>query len=647
MSEINETSWLHRARHTPFRDWLRLRLSGRLDWRGVIDAAEIPTPAKGMLRKLVRRTRLWRLEKADVARDLVSHFEDALADGRPVDEVIETFGDWRKVAKLTRRAMKRKRPWVWHAWRWSLRSIAGLIVLYIGLGLYYMTGTPKITQDYVPIINKKATAVPVDERAWPVVRDALLAMGLDEPIESGWDQKPDAEKTMKELLWSQSRPGDARWDTVVAYYRDNEQAIADLHRAAKMPGLGFVADYGFDQADLPLFVPNTTAEAYAQKQAEAAAHYRDNQPPLYAVLLPHISSIRDWMRILSIEVFLRADQGDAQGTYESLAALLRVGPFAAEQNTIINQMIDVSIRSSAMQVMSELIFRYPDLLSNQQLQDLAHQVATLRQYTFDLSGEKLMMLDAIQHIYTDDGHGNGHLDYRAWAQFANEMLTVEDTYEGRSALSIWVSDYALSPAVVLYAVDRREMVRMTEYHYSLAAKDQTTPIWEQPESLSDQALIQLEGEGTFPWSRYGVLTSAMASLGSLRSNAHRYMAKADGVLTGLALELYRRDHGDYPDTLDTLVPHYLPEVPIDRITGDPIRYRVVDGRPIVYSVGADRDDDGGTILLDKDGQRDRAVVQWLPSTDGEPPADGDWVVWPLHEEHKTSDTGEQSAADPD
>jgi hypothetical protein len=77
-----------------------------------------------------------------------------------------------------------------------------------------------------------------------------------------------------------------------------------------------------------------------------------------------------------------------------------------------------------------------------------------------------------------------------------------------------------------------------------------------------------------------------------------------------------------------LTPTLLPEVPVDRITGGPLIYKLVDGRPLVYSVGADRDDDGGRVTKDRNGNEEPFfAVEW----DNTDPADGDWVIYGLME----------------
>ncbi len=83
----------------------------------------------------------------------------------------------------------------------------------------------------------------------------------------------------------------------------------------------------------------------------------------------------------------------------------------------------------------------------------------------------------------------------------------------------------------------------------------------------------------------------------------------------LALELHRSNHARYPDTLDALVPEFLPELPPDPFTGEPFVYRRrADGQGfIVYSVGENLTDDGG-VEDEKSGKDD---IVWERRPPGE------------------------------
>jgi hypothetical protein len=107
----------------------------------------------------------------------------------------------------------------------------------------------------------------------------------------------------------------------------------------------------------------------------------------------------------------------------------------------------------------------------------------------------------------------------------------------------------------------------------------------------------------------------------LQETAERYLGRRDGLVAGIALEVFRREHGKYPEDLNVLVPRLLPDVPADRITGSPVRYRLVDARPLVYSVGADRKDDGGRPTAKRE-----AAANW--DAKPVPMPDGDWLLYP-------------------
>ena len=61
-----------------------------------------------------------------------------------------------------------------------------------------------------------------------------------------------------------------------------------------------------------------------------------------------------------------------------------------------------------------------------------------------------------------------------------------------------------------------------------------------------------------------------------------------------ALERFRLANGNYPETLDALVPPFIEKLPHDIIGGQPLHYhRTGDGKFLLYSVGWNETDDGG------------------------------------------------------
>src|SRR5262249_2643269 len=79
-----------------------------------------------------------------------------------------------------------------------------------------------------------------------------------------------------------------------------------------------------------------------------------------------------------------------------------------------------------------------------------------------------------------------------------------------------------------------------------------------------------------------------------------------------ALERYRLVRGEYPASLTSLVPEFLPTAPHDLIGGGPLKYRrEPDGHFVLYSVGWNQKDDGGTTARTSGGGLDLGRGDWV------------------------------------
>lgn len=79
--------------------------------------------------------------------------------------------------------------------------------------------------------------------------------------------------------------------------------------------------------------------------------------------------------------------------------------------------------------------------------------------------------------------------------------------------------------------------------------------------------------------------------------ADRETARDTVLMAVLALELFSREHGHYPEKLDELVPDFLPAVPEDNHAPPktPLQYRRDGDGALIYSVGDNGVDDGGVF----------------------------------------------------
>jgi len=94
--------------------------------------------------------------------------------------------------------------------------------------------------------------------------------------------------------------------------------------------------------------------------------------------------------------------------------------------------------------------------------------------------------------------------------------------------------------------------------------------------------------------RYPGLDSVYASQAvtkAMRSETDRSL-----TLCAIALKRYSLHHGNFPTSLEALVPGFLSAVPVDYMDGQPLKYRLNDnGSFTLYSVGEDGKDDGGDL----------------------------------------------------
>ena len=66
----------------------------------------------------------------------------------------------------------------------------------------------------------------------------------------------------------------------------------------------------------------------------------------------------------------------------------------------------------------------------------------------------------------------------------------------------------------------------------------------------------------------------------------------------LAIKMFQRDVGEYPDSLKLLTANkFLKELPMDPFSGKPFIYKVKNGEFVLYSVCDNLKDDGGDIEL--------------------------------------------------
>ena len=107
----------------------------------------------------------------------------------------------------------------------------------------------------------------------------------------------------------------------------------------------------------------------------------------------------------------------------------------------------------------------------------------------------------------------------------------------------------------------------------------------------------------------------LPAIPNLIEKTGRAQTGADLAAIACALERYRLAHGQLPATLDALVPQFIGKLPHDVVIGGPLHYRLTgDSQFILYSVGWNEADDGGTIAIGPDHKPDTKKGDWVWSS---------------------------------
>ena len=576
----SDRSWFSRVflsvvrfHHTPWRDLLRGRLTNRLDWRSRVGSAGLPAELADRVEEVVRRTRLWRLEKADVAAELVAHFQDGLAAGRSPAVLLADFGDARDAAKLIRRAKKRHRPLAWRAWvrlnQGLGLALAAMIVVYAVLAIRYFSGRPNIEHDYVADLNAAARAVPEAERGWPRYREGLLALEGAAPWEDPtWPNWPESTEAVGRA--------------VAPYLQANRAAVELIRQGAANPGLGYLVGPGIHPEDAALF-PDMAEDDIATPPGVI--------PAMLYVLTPHIGALHRAALVLRFDVDAAAWADDGERVHVGLVALLGIADHMRETPGVLPDYSSLAVFAMACDRVSATLAWKRELLTAAQLQELAHRLAARvdDRLSVRYRVEQWWFEDLLQRLYTDDGQGGGRLA-------PGGLRSLEPTAQDYGAVPSGGRDLAipiLGPIAMALWADRAAMSVEYEKRLMRGQALAAVPLWERDETSVEGEEADDFGPIAWLFLSHGLVETLAPTWERAGIGEQAAMQRRDAALAAIALELWRREHGEYPAELAALVPQYLPAVPLDRYTGGPLGYVVRDGRPILYCVGIDHDDDGG------------------------------------------------------
>lgn len=550
------------------------------------DLENLPLSAAEYIKSVIKYMRYRRIARQQVADELTDHFEQHLKDCKTIEEkdkiarrLITEFGDAKLLAILMRRAKKRCRPlWRTIAAR-TLQTTALLLICLVIYVVWFLSGKPVVTTDYIAQINQITR---------PCADDSINAAPL---YNKAFDSFVDVKKA-SELLRIHARDANDKQKEFIRHWLARNQApLALVTKGSQLP--------------------------YFWK------HYRAEDPNegTLSIMLPNLALSRCICYALCWRAWLSAEEGDINSALCDIETCYRFGRHNKGEKSIVGQLIGMAIERRALSIIRFLFDSYK--ISSENLVNFQKHLRLLidtEDFRMHFGFEKLFLYDEVQRCFTGGRFGPSHL-------YPRRLIELESLIQGSNNLlsgDNWLIE--MLARSIAYSTDRWLLLQIF-----FTQPDETETIatannfYKYMDEIAVKTPVQLHAEGIDPDDEYNriakknlILRIFTAGFGNFHRYTWRNKIDAECTLVIIALIRYRQDTGSYPDTLDDIVKNgYLEKIPIDPFSGAPIAYRKTNDDFLLYSFGEDLDDDGGQPATDKQGN---------PKNWGH---EGDWLFWPV------------------
>jgi hypothetical protein len=283
------------------------------------------------------------------------------------------------------------------------------------------------------------------------------------------------------------------------------------------------------------------------------------------LLAPHVHGMLTVCRTLQAKALLETRQGHGAQAWQTVELSLRMANALGDEPILISALVRIAQFQMALTAMHNVAEAFPPNAETLvRLEPLIAPADDMAPYLLALDGERLFIGEW------------AHQKFPAWTP--KEIFSLVGG-EGPN-WGIWPMDL----------LRRYRPARQADHALYLRAmqgiaQDAQRPYWETgTERYRDAA---------FPW--YSVTTRLiLPALAPSRVRMVLLQANARISRTGLALLRHQAAHGAYPATLAELDPQFLAEIPLDPFTGKPLVYRPEGAGFVLYSLGENLADDGGT-----------------------------------------------------
>ena len=442
------------------------------------------------------------------------------------------------------------------------RNIAlALLLAFVGwisyLVYWAVTVQPNPSTDYAKKLEElSAASQPLGENAWPILMEAARIL-----------QEVETELSIRDDDFDS-------FDFEPIYLADTSlEVLSNLqHTIAELRAAG-----AFDQLALAAQRPNAVR--------------RHSYPPDESLIfqtIPDVAQLRRLARARIASMYQALGQGDADEAVAALDQTLYVAQVNTHQSLIIEQLVGRAIAAAAAGRLRQALMHYQlDATTYAQLLKTFQQRLPLGPTKIALQGERLIMLDMIQRVYSDDGKGGGRL------LLAEIDDMVQMTGAGSSTSRPKAGALALVNLGGFFYANRTEITETAnDFFDQMIRRSRLSRADRRADPFDEHAFFQ-----TLSW-RFMPMNMLMPALGRAIDARDAIDCDLAGTIIMLALEQYRAQTGQYPDSLEKLTPAILDDIPSDPFSVDGFVYRKLADEPlgkgyVLYSIGADGVDNNG------------------------------------------------------
>ncbi len=305
------------------------------------------------------------------------------------------------------------------------------------------------------------------------------------------------------------------------------------------------------------------------------------------ILLPHLLAIKQSSQVLELRAIAELQNGQTDAAADDIKLMLRMVDSVQSEPFIITHLVRMAVMQMAIQCIYEGLSEHK--WSDAQLAEMDSGLAKINfpeDYQFSILSESAAHAKIMEWLEEKRSRGKVLVD----------LLTSDNQGKSNSSLQ-WVGRAVdLMPKGWFYQGDIL-LSEVDEIWASVPSSNTRRVISPGSVLQASNAMVLADNQASAFNFLGRILTSDLSTYAKRTAFAQE---SAELAQTAIALERYYLAHGEYPASLDALAPKFMEQIPSDIINGEPLRYHPTpNGRFILYSVGWNEQDDGGTTVPSK------------------------------------------------